>query len=412
MFAASKWAVALIPLALMGCANFNSIHHRFKPDEGDALSIDAKQRAIYTVTKTMSGGHSWKAVCAEPSPDALAAISASAGVDAAVLDKALGLAFSSQEGAASIGLRTQTIQILRDAMYRLCEGYASGALDDIGFSRLQRRYQAIVIGLLSIEQLTGAVVARQAAIGGDATARLGQNLARITTMIQEARVRSAAAKAKRETAQAKLDATSQGEQQASDALSRAMQEAGGDEEAESVRSAKAALDQASVAKAQAQQELTQAVMSDNAEAAEVANLENLRKDIDRATAIASTAAQFSSPSLSAAPPDSAAYQKVADVVKDIVQSIVQHDYTQESCMDMILSRQTKVDSAADARVLQVRMYYCALALDREPRDTALAGENKIASQPQRAREAPMTASQFFEKVAPVFEQLTTDASPR
>ena len=83
-------AVALVGL-LSGCANLNSIKHDFSVATLGSISIDAKQRAIMSVQKAPSANlPSWTAFCAEPSPDALSALSASAGIDVAVLNKALG----------------------------------------------------------------------------------------------------------------------------------------------------------------------------------------------------------------------------------------------------------------------------------------------------------------------------------
>ena len=139
------------------------------------LSVDAKQRVVVLSRQktTVKDGDNKETkyeqpiICAEPSPDALSAISSSIS-GAAQKDPSLllRLAISNTESAASIGLRTQSIQLLRDGMYRLCEGYASGALDHKEFNRLQRRYQNLMLSLLAIEQITGATVARQASLGG------------------------------------------------------------------------------------------------------------------------------------------------------------------------------------------------------------------------------------------------------
>lgn len=144
------------------------------------LSVDAKQRVVVlsrvkTTTTDEDKDNKTKKetkyerpiICTEPSPDALSAISSSIS-GAAQKDPSLllRLAIANTESAASIGLRTQSIQLLRDGMYRLCEGYASGALDHKEFNRLQRRYQNLMLSLLAIEQITGATVARQASLGG------------------------------------------------------------------------------------------------------------------------------------------------------------------------------------------------------------------------------------------------------
>ena len=130
-------------LALTGCANFNTQSREFVGHEATAKTVDASQRAIFSVNKTfMTAGKltkSWTAFCAEPSPDALVAYASSFGVSAAVEGKALDVAASQSQAAASIGLRTQTIQLLRDGMYRLCESYASGTIDNDDMAMLQRR---------------------------------------------------------------------------------------------------------------------------------------------------------------------------------------------------------------------------------------------------------------------------------
>jgi len=176
----------VIFVLLAGCGNLQRQSRSFDTTGTNGITIDASQRAVYSVTKRYRGGTEWQAFCAEPSPDALSALASNLGLDASVAGKALGLAISSQDSTASIGLRTQTIQILRDAMYRLCEGYASGALDQIGFTRLQRRYLHIMLALLAIEQITGPVVAQQMALTSSAGATLGKSLGEISSLLSEA----------------------------------------------------------------------------------------------------------------------------------------------------------------------------------------------------------------------------------
>jgi len=357
---------ALILAAATGCANQRSIHHTFKPDEGTSISIDAKQRAVFTIEKDLTGAdQKWRAICAEPSPDALAALSSSGSIDAATLGKALGLAFASQEGAASIGLRTQTITILRDAMYRLCEGYASGALDEIGFARLQRRYQSLVIGLLAIEQLTGAIVADQVSVGGSATARLGQSLAQATVMVQDAKGAELAAKAATVAAKAKLDSAAKAETDAKKAFDDAMTASSGDEKSAPVVTARAGLDAAIKDASDAKSGLEKAQQKEAVASSEVQSLEVLRKDLDRATLMASVSGQFSTPSRPS-PPSAAAssVEKTADTVKDIVKAVIDHDYTRETCLDTLLSRTARaITKEGNSDVLELAVRYCAYALE-------------------------------------------------
>lgn len=356
-------AVLATASLLGGCANWNSIHHDFKPDNGDSMSIDAKQRVVFSVTKDYGGEKTWKAFCAEPSPDALAAVSASLGLDAAVGAKALGAAFASSESAASIGLRTQSITILRDGMYRLCEGYASGALDDIGFQRLQRRYQAIMLGLLAIEQLTGATVAKQAVLTGSAGAKLGQSLSQITALIAATRSRSENAKAELDARTTDL-ATKKTALDGADKDVKAEIKANGADTPKATE-LKAKQKTASDAVLAAEAAKQQATIAASIEAAELANLESLRKDLDRAAAIAATAGSLVDVSSAAKGPISdAAIAEVAKAVTTIVTTIVEHDYSREACMDMITSRHAGASSELDkVEVLKLRVNFCLLAME-------------------------------------------------
>ena len=382
-----------------GCANQNSIHHTFKPDEGTSISIDAKQRAIYTVTKRFSDGTEWKAICAEPSPDALTALSASLGVDAATAGKALGVAFASQEGAASIGLRTQTITILRDAMYRLCEGYASGALDDIAYARLQRRYQAIVTGLLAIEQLTGAVVANQVSIGGNASARLGQSLSQVSVLVNETRGKKIAADAAVVAAKSTLDAAQKSSKDAQKLYDDAVA-AGGKETDEPIKALRTALDKAIKDSADAQTAYGKAVQTQALETAELASLETLRREIDRASVLASTSAAFSAPSRAASgPTDAASLKHVAKAVTGIVETLVNRDYTKETCLDTLMSRSARVlSSNGNTDALELAMRYCAYALEAD----ALAKDAGPQEKATRTAALAVSRASFTKAVDDIF----------
>lgn len=99
-------------------------------------------------------------VCAEPSPDAMSAMAMEAAAKGGVPSKVqVELSGALQQSAAFVGLRTTSIQLLRDFGYRLCEAYLSGAIDKGQYDLLMRRFQKNVVALLAIEQLTGAVKA-------------------------------------------------------------------------------------------------------------------------------------------------------------------------------------------------------------------------------------------------------------
>ncbi|MDF1720036.1 MAG: hypothetical protein P1U65_05130 [Minwuia sp.] len=176
----------LLPVAMLGalvvtvsaCGNLESIH-RTTGTQDDAYKlafVDAKQRAIVVNKKSNSDLR----ICAEPSPDALASVAASfsgslTGSSAASESLAAAVTNSLSGSAASIGLRTQSIQLMRDALYRLCEAHANGAINGFQMRSLQMRYQNMIIGLLAVEQLTGVVRAPAATTGGSAKAALAND---------------------------------------------------------------------------------------------------------------------------------------------------------------------------------------------------------------------------------------------
>jgi hypothetical protein len=80
-----------------------------------------------------------------------------------------GFAASLNESAASIGLRTATIQLLRDGLYRACEAYLNGSLNNFGYALLLSKYDDVMKALIAIEGLTRIPPAPQVEIG--ATAR-------------------------------------------------------------------------------------------------------------------------------------------------------------------------------------------------------------------------------------------------
>lgn len=144
--------VGCVAVALSGCGTSYSLKE-FSPVEGGPKSafIDIKQRAVLSAPRA----DKTLVMCAEPSPDAMSSFASELALDARYKDAvAATLALSQQEAASFVGLRTQTIQLLRDGMYRLCEGYMSSALTSADYAWLSRRYQRNMVALLTIEQLT------------------------------------------------------------------------------------------------------------------------------------------------------------------------------------------------------------------------------------------------------------------
>jgi hypothetical protein len=144
---------------LSGCAS-GAIFKRTKLADIDVLSIDARQRLVLVGTRP--GGD--RVVCTEPSPDAIVAraealaargnvpipskLATSAAVDAA-------LSASSGESVASIAMRTQTIQLMRDGYFRLCEGYLNGVVTEQEYQLVIENVDVFLLVLLAIDTLGG-----------------------------------------------------------------------------------------------------------------------------------------------------------------------------------------------------------------------------------------------------------------
>lgn len=150
--------VAFVALAVSGCAEMTHLTRTRTLGEHQYILIDAKQRAIST-----RNGVS----CAEPSPDALSAIAASHGLNLTTPQgTSVGQSLSIAEAAGSIGLRTQSIQLLRDHMYRVCESAQAGYISPPVMQLLHRRFQTTTVAILAIEQLTGTIRAPAVVLGG------------------------------------------------------------------------------------------------------------------------------------------------------------------------------------------------------------------------------------------------------
>lgn len=116
--------------------------------------------------------------CAEPSPDVMTAYAAqfAAGLSKTTPEGGKMSAEAKaalQQAAAFIGMRTPSIQLLRDAMYRVCEAYANGAVDSDQYELFMRRYQRQIVAMMAIESLAqvgrapAITLTTQASTGGE-----------------------------------------------------------------------------------------------------------------------------------------------------------------------------------------------------------------------------------------------------
>lgn len=181
-----------VSILVAGCIHAGDA---FDVSRGKSRLIEAKHRAIVSVKRAVIGTDGKPvfddrgrrvasvAVCAEPSPDALQSTALALGGEASAeaVDALLKASFLRSETQEYVGLRTQTIQLLRDAYFRLCEAFLNDGIDAVAYDVLQRRFQNQIVALLAVEQLTGAVTAGRRSVSGTPAARL----ARIAGALEE-----------------------------------------------------------------------------------------------------------------------------------------------------------------------------------------------------------------------------------
>jgi len=168
-------------LALSACSS--TIHTTSKLGPYDVLSIDAKQRLVIAGTRP---GTEQRIICTEPSPDAIVAAASYAaaraqrnvsntGSDGSVSSNNTNGAagFGRSESVGSIGLRTPTIQLLRDGYFRVCEAYLNGAIGKSHYDGVVRNIDSFMITLVAIEAIGGVVTAPAITIASGGSLTLG-----------------------------------------------------------------------------------------------------------------------------------------------------------------------------------------------------------------------------------------------
>lgn len=191
-------------LLLSGCgAHHHSIfrHQKIDPTQPAIVTVDAKQRAILvgieeTTTGAGGAGETTRKIrqfCSEPSPDVFSVVAQalSAGgtfgksADPKAIEVALNAAFSSAEQGSTIP-RTQTVNMLRELMFRTCERYLNGGISSLELPIQAARDQRLMVSILAIESLTGAVTPKPVVIGAGANASGGASGAEAAVRLDDA----------------------------------------------------------------------------------------------------------------------------------------------------------------------------------------------------------------------------------
>lgn len=373
-FFQSSIAVVVMPL-MTGCAYFTN-YTRSVDFQERSYALDVKQRVVFAQDRLTLNGEGKqivkRVICAEPSPDALTVISASAGVSAAnAISAGVSAATSNSanqnvnvtaalaEQGAFVGLRTQSIQLLRDTMYRLCEGYAAGAIDEEEFTAMQRRYQSTMMGLLAIEQLTRPVVAAQVVLASNATSQAGASAGdaavdKAQTRVDEKTADDVQARVDLEKARieerASRKALDDNQQQAQAARSKAERETAGDAAAKKAAGndaakpfgdARAELEATHIAN----QEKVQAanIRAASAASARAAAERDLQTAKTKATAMAAGDGRIGAVREASAQMTSDLTNGVKEIVSEINTS-----YMRDSCFTLIARMMTRSDKAGPA----------------------------------------------------------------
>ena len=186
--------IVILSAILSGCANLNTVGRTTQlPGGGVAIHLDAPQRLVYANPQG--------SVCAEPTPDALQSYASAIGAGVSVSDKgAASLSDAISANAQSVGLHTQSITLMRETLYRICEYSHNPNATPLQVVQLLQRSQDLTLGILAIEQLTGAVVARQAALTSNSSANAAASINNTQAQLDTAQKNEDAKKAAMDTA--------------------------------------------------------------------------------------------------------------------------------------------------------------------------------------------------------------------
>jgi len=144
-----------------------------KLEDGNTLVTDATNRVVVS-SKNAKGE---RIVCAEPSPDAMASVALAAAATAKIPSANVdaGAQGSYARNVAALGLRTASIQILRDLGYRACEGVMNNVIDGKIYEVMVGGVTDATLGLVAIEGLTQMPAAPTIVTNASASTTPGPN---------------------------------------------------------------------------------------------------------------------------------------------------------------------------------------------------------------------------------------------
>lgn len=173
-------------LALAACSNGGgTIYRKDKIGPYNVIALDARQRLVLQGEKIDENGITHPVICTEPSPDAISAqaisLAASANVPVSVGPNGSPQTVSGQvsgglaETVASIAMRTETIQLLRDGYFRLCEAYINGAINSDDYKGTLYFIDEFIATVMAIEAIGGTTQTAPVAISANASATINKD---------------------------------------------------------------------------------------------------------------------------------------------------------------------------------------------------------------------------------------------
>lgn len=144
--------------------------------------LEAEERAIFYTEREDANSQKIKIMCSEPSPDALKTLAASMNVEK---QDVATIAAAYSEAGANIGLRTHSIQLLRDQLFAICQAYANEGITGQTYQMMLTRNQRNTVALMAIEQLTGVLRSPTVELSGSSSIGPNQDLIKAYTKNKE-----------------------------------------------------------------------------------------------------------------------------------------------------------------------------------------------------------------------------------
>ena len=147
--------VSTLLLTLGACDHVRT--HWVSQEQGKmtVLEADAADKLVFHSRR----GDAIPVTCSAQSPDAITSKSFSAAFSGGTPTAGGGAGLSTSQAAAYVGMRTQTIQLLRDGYFRLCEAYQNRAISKEQYNLALTSMPDIFVTIMAIDAVAGASVA-------------------------------------------------------------------------------------------------------------------------------------------------------------------------------------------------------------------------------------------------------------